>query len=423
MSNPSRIGGSLAVVLPRYGKGLGGGAETLVGALVDRLLGVAEGGQLLPEGPLIERLEVWSTCAKDHRTWENHYPPGKTIEDEVVVRRFAVDQRDLETFISCELSIQQGRALSIDEQLDWLENSVNSSDLYRHIACHGQEFDALLFAPYLFATSFWGALIYPERSILIPCLHDEAYAYQDVFLHLFSSVRGLLFNAHPEQELAERIYSGIASEQKGFVVGMGFDDISSDKRSLATAPYLLYSGRKESGKNLDFLIECFSKYREANPSSALELRIIGSGKIEFIDTLPDGVVDLGFVAESEKKQLMAGALCLCQPSVNESFSIVMMEAWLHQTPVLVHSECAVTKAHLTSAQGGLYFGNAEEFSGSVQRLLNDASMCKTMGNLGYRYVREKYCWDAVLSRFFNALEALEIGTEQPSESAKRRQAY
>ena len=40
---------------------------------------------------------------------------------------------------------------------------------------------------------------------------------------------------------------------------------------------------------------------------------------------------------------MAAASLLCQPSHNESFSLVIMESWLCGRPVLVSSQCAVTK--------------------------------------------------------------------------------
>ena len=51
---------SLAVVLPRYGESLGGGAETLVRALVEHVCSQSRGGL-----DAVQRLEVWTTCAFD----------------------------------------------------------------------------------------------------------------------------------------------------------------------------------------------------------------------------------------------------------------------------------------------------------------------------------------------------------------------
>ena len=404
---------SLAVVLPRYGADLGGGAETLIREIVCHL---HQGNFSPEESPLlsgIQRIEVWTTCARDHRTWENFHPPGETREDGFPVRRFPVDERNLEIFIGREMDIAAGRRLHPSEQMDWLGAGVNSRALYAHIAKHGPEFDAILFGPYLFPTTFWGGLIHPDRSILLPCLHNEPYAYQDVFGTLFRSVRGIICNAGAEADLVREVYGAGDMEAKTAVVGMGFEMpteaspevVPSEKSAQPTASgtkgrYLLYSGRKEEGKNLHRLIEWFTPLRAKHPE--LELVLIGSGEIQFLKELPDGVLDRGFVSEEEKRRLMGSALALCQPSVNESFSIVLMEAWLERTPVLVHGNCPVTKEHAVKSQGGLYFTNAPEFAAVVERLLASSDFAKTLGDNGYRYVTQEYSWTAVLSRLEQA---------------------
>ena len=394
--------GKLALVLPRYGEKLGGGAEALSKALVEHA--VAAG--------IIGQAEVWTTCARDHRTWANELPAGESIEGGLRVLRFPVDERNLETFIGAELAMQQGRVLTLDEQLEWLANSVNSRALYQHIAAHGAEVDALLFAPYLFATSFWGALICPEKSLIIPCLHDEQYAYQAVFRALFAAVRGVLFNTEAEGELARKLFPLHDWARKSGVVGMGFEECDHVvQRQEAAVPYLLYSGRKEQGKNLDLLLRYFAAYRERAPESALELRLIGAGEITFCETLPTGVVDLGFVSEEEKSALMAGALALVQPSRNESFSIVLMEAWQAGTPVIVHAQCPVTRQHAIRSGGGLYFANENEFVAVVEYLVGDRGGAVRMGEAGRQYVREEYCWEAVLQRLRRVLERCGFGEE------------
>ena len=377
-------------------------------ALVEYLAGRLPGAE--PCQPrLVERIEVWTTCALDHRTWANHYAPGTLIDNGILVRRFPVAERNLEVFINFELNMAQGLSSNLAQQLDWLENSVNSHELYRHIYLHQNEFDAILFAPYLFATSFWGALIAPQKSILIPCLHNEAYAYLEVFRYLFGKVRGFIFNAEKERELTAAIYNISDLEQKSAVVGMGFIPSLKQENSddaLRENPFLLYSGRKETGKNLDLLIECFVKYREAYPQSKLELCLMGSGSIDFLKELPAGVIDLGFVSEEEKEKLMSQALALCQPSTNESFSIVLMEAWLRKTPVIVHENCAVTADHAIKSGGGLYFSNEEDFIAVADLLYRDKVLATEMGEAGYRYVTSEYCWEAVGQRLVEGLDKI-----------------
>lgn len=409
---------SLAVILPRYGESLGGGAEALVKSLIEHI-------RLAPEGfSPIDRVEVWTTCARDHRTWENHYPEGESLENGILVKRFSVNKRDLETFLRVEIAIQEGRATSLDDQLDWLSESVNSNGLYKHIIEEGPNFDCLLFAPYLFATTFWGSLIYPEKSVLVPCLHNEAYAYLPVFHHLFSSVRGLICNADAERELFREVYGFSDLEEKSSVVGMGFDPIKSQIENEESKlfslrgnqkPYLLYSGRKEQGKNVDLLIDSYMSYRK-NVSRELDLVLIGAGDIAFLDELPEGVIDYGFVSEEEKAILMRNAVALCQPSTNESFSIVLMEAWLQKTPVIVHGACDVTKEHVLKSGGGLHFSNQKEFELVVDELVSKPDFAKAAAINGERYVQEEYSWNAVLERLYKSFKKFGFFKEDEQRS-------
>lgn len=402
---------SIAAVLPRYGADLGGGAEALVRSL---LLKLAE-----REGANAQ-IEVWTTCARDHRTWANELPAGRTVEDGIAVHRFPVDPRSVDIFLTAELGMQAGKKLTVTEQLDWLAHSVNSRGLYSHLAREGKRFDAILFAPYLFATTFWGALIHPDRSVLIPCLHNEHYAYLEVVRHLFRSVRGLIFNAEPERQLAAELYGVDSIAGRDAVVGMGFDPVGSLAPGVARGPYLLYSGRKEEGKNLHKLIAWFSAGRARFPE--LELILIGAGDIGFLKELPPGVIDLGFVSATERDQLMAGALALCQPSTNESFSIVLMEAWQRETPVLVHAQCDVTRFHAVQSGGGLYFANAEEFIAVVEQLRKSPSLREALGAGGKRYVESVYSWPAVLSRLDAAFAKFQIGTRKDLSSERAIEA-
>ncbi len=418
---------SIAVIVPRYGPQLGGGAEALVKAIIEELAVPDEQGERL-----VDCAEVWTTCAKDHRTWANELPTGLTFERGIPVRRFPVDSRDIDCFLRMELAIGEGRPLLVDEQLAWLENSVNSRALYEHIIKFGQDFDVLIFAPYLFATTFWGALIYPERSLIIPCLHNENYAYQSVFHHLFGQVRGIICNSAPELDLMRELYQKSDFEERAAVVGMGFVDsrlasssegesqvVHSAKAPLPSRvrhPFLLYSGRKERGKNLDLLVSYFAEMASAADSPKLQLVLIGAGDLNLAAAIPDRVIDLGFVSEEEKEVLMQQALALVQPSTNESFSIVLMEAWLRETPVIVHGQCAVTRDHVVRSGGGCYFSDAGELKQVVRELLANPTLRTQLGSAGNRYVRDCYCWPAVLGRLYRAFDKFGIHYGARSES-------
>jgi glycosyltransferase involved in cell wall biosynthesis len=392
-------------VPPRYFDGIAGGAETLMGGLAHALQ--ARG----------DSVEIFTTCAKDNRTWANEFEAGESVVNGIKVTRFEVDERDLERWIPIQCALHEGSQVSADDQLTWMSESVNSKALYAHIAQRSGEFDAFFFGPYLFGTTFWGSLIAPEKSILIPCLHDESYAYQEVIASMFRQVRGCLFNAEPEMYLARSLYGDIP----GGVAGMGFEAPTAQYvESLSPYfeehfPYILYLGRKETGKNVHRLIDYFCAAKDGGLiPSEVKLAILGGGSFSDLhrpEAVSRGdVIDLPHLSEVEKQRLLRHALYLCQPSTNESFSIVLMEAWMVGTPVAVHGECAVTRHHVVKSGGGLYFSSASDLAGVTQHLLHDPQTRRRHAELGRRYVEQEYSWSAVLDRFDRVVaELLSLG--------------
>lgn len=400
------IKNKFAFVLPRYWKGIAGGAETLVGNIAERL---AQRG---------EKVQIITTTAKDNRTWENYFKEETVIENNIEIIRFKVSERDLDRWIPLQINLSEGRELSIDEQLDWISEGVNSMDMYEYLKTNKDEFEYIFFAPYLFGTTFWGSQICAGNAVLFPCLHDESYAYLNLTRSMFESVRGAMFNSIPEKELANRLFGNIA----GGVVGMGFDPYPQGyAESLLpyfpdASPYILYLGRKETGKNVQLLVDFFVKYKNSSfVKSHIELaslKLVVAGGGDFKDlfrpeaAMRGDVIDLSHVTEEEKQRLIKHALVLCQPSTNESFSIVLMEAWLLGSPVLVHSQCAVTKRHVIDSSGGLYFGDYEDFCGTITELLKSKNLREELGMSGKSYVSEQYSWDRVMDRFDRVLATL-----------------
>ena len=87
----------LAIVTPRYGPDVLGGAETLARTLAEQL--ASQGHQV----------HVWASCATDYYRWENVYPAGITTHNQVTVRRFPITSYDHARFT--ELSRQSSRLL------------------------------------------------------------------------------------------------------------------------------------------------------------------------------------------------------------------------------------------------------------------------------------------------------------------------
>jgi len=386
-------GARIAIVVPRYGEEILGGAETLARGLAENL--VDRGLEV----------DILTTCARDHFTWQNYYRPGSEIINRVHVRRFPVNQdRDLGRFLDLSRKIATHQELTTEEQYGWIDESVHSASLYDYLDRRGDLYDLLFFVPYLFGTTYYGSTIRPEKSIIWPCLHDEPYAYFEATRTMLEECRGIMFNSWPEMEFARE---RLRIENDGMrVIGFGFHDVTGlgvrfRKKCRIGERFILYSGRLEAAKNLPLLVSYFTKYKERNQNDLL-LILMGTGP-EILPRRRD-IVQLGFKHGQEKLDAYAAATILCQPSVNESFSIVLMEAWLSETPALVHDLCSVTRYHCQKSNGGLYFGNYEEFEECVNLLLERPDLRSQMGANGRRYVLTNYDWDRIVDKLKVALE-------------------
>jgi glycosyltransferase involved in cell wall biosynthesis len=286
-----------------------------------------------------------------------------------------------------------------------MDESVNSRALEAWLTTHGAAFDAIIAGPYLFGITYHALQLHPERSWLLPCLHDESFAYQSVISDLFHRVRGILFNAEPEQALAERLY-GIAHE-KGTVVGMGLEPFEIDATAFATRhgitqPYVLYCGRREPLKGTPLLLDYVNTFR-LNTKRDIKLVLTGSGEIDVPDELEGHVIDAGFVSEQEKHEAMAGATAFIHPSVNESFGIVLLEAWLAGTPALVHAKSEVLQFQCRQSGGGLWFRYYPEFEAMLSMLLDTKDLREGLASAGRSYVESTFAWSSVADRFSAAL--------------------
>jgi len=259
--------------------------------------------------------------------------------------------------------------------------------------------------PYLFALVYFASRIHPDRTVLLPCLHDECFAYLKTVREMFRAAGGLIFNSEPERDLAARLYDLDVSQ--AHVVGMGLDPFPADgpafrARHRLTAPYLVYSGRREPLKGTPLLMDYLDLYRERTGAD-IKLVLTGSGPYDPPARLAPHILDLGFVSEQEKHDAMADALAFCHPSVNESFSIVILESWLAGTPVLVHAGGEVMPHHCRRSNGGLWFRNYPEFEEALTLLLTQPGLRDALGTAGRRYVERDYSWPSVERRLLAAL--------------------
>jgi len=389
----------VALVAPRYGEAIVGGAETLIRDYATRLAGRGHD------------VEVLTTCARDHFTWANELPAGSTKVDGVTLHRFPVSRaRDNVIMGHLQRCLDAGLRLDRSAEVAWVANTGESAPLLEAIARVADRADAILFAPYLFASTVQGGRVRPDRSLVVPCLHDEAYARFSVIQDTMRHVAGLLFNSRAERDLARRLLAAMPPHQ---VVGAGFDDIRpSDANDFRHRHHLggdlvSYAGRREPGKNFPLLVEYITLYAKAlGRASPVTLVTMGSGRVTLPHASRGLVADLGYVTAAEKAEAIAASVATAVLSVNESFSFLMCEGWLEGVPAIVNADCPVTRQHCEESGGGVWVRSPEEFAEALDRLRADGDLRRRMGLAGRDWLLRHYSWDAVLDRLEDAVQRL-----------------
>lgn len=386
----------LAFVVPWYGVSVIGGAETMARRIAENL--ALRGADV----------EVLTTCAADSGSSHDlsFFQKGESVTNGVLVRRFEADAPDSAVVDEITRKLKRGWHVTVDDERRFLNSLLRSPALVQYVLEHSSDY-WYIYTPYWCGTTYWGALARPEASFIIPCLHDEPTAHMEAYRSLFQNVRGLMFYSQPEMALAQRLYQ-IESDRCTLIGGAIELDAPADAERFRKSynireEFILSVGRKAENKNTPLLINYFAEYKRRKPGN-LKLVLVGPGKVDIPEATRGDILDLGILPESDKHDACSAAAVLCQPSVNESFSISIMEAWSHGTPVMVHADCQVTRAHCIESNGGLFFGDYAEFEGCVDYLLQRQDARRTMGISGREYVQERCTIERMIERIVAALD-------------------
>lgn len=383
----------IALITPWYGE-FAGGAEVLARGLVENLMKYGE------------PIEVLTTCSRSpfDSWWDDYYRPGQYILNNVIVHRFPVNKNTTNSYHAINHKIITGEVISRADELEYLRGSIGSDALVEFVRNHKSEYIFILI-PYLYGLIYWSYLAAPDRCILIPCIHDESYAYFSTTGEMMRSCL-LAFNAPEELKLANQINE--INQDNVAICGCGVDlpqSFHPDKfrhKFNIHFPYLLYAGRKDVGKNITDLINFFIHYKQ-NVHDNLHMIFIGGGNASLIPK-NDFFIDLGYVSEEDKFNAYAGAFATCLLSKNESYSFVIMESWGASTPVIVSDECPVTRGHSLRSNGGLPIRDTEEFSESIRYLKEYPHIRTTLGLQGREYVLRKNDWSIVIQKYMTLIQ-------------------
>jgi glycosyltransferase involved in cell wall biosynthesis len=378
----------IGLVVQRYGLEVVGGAEL-------HCRWVAE--------HLAERhaVEVLTTTATDYLTWANEYPVGPTQINGVAVRRFPVERpRRVESYDAVANKVCFFDH-SDEEERRWMdEHGPYCPALLAHLQANQAGYDALIFFSYRYWTSFYGLQVAPGKSLLVPTAEHDRVIYLRLFAPFFKLPAAVVYNSPEERDLIQRVTANEAVP--GDVVGTGInrpavipvDEVAS--RLDLLGDYLIYIGRIEPEKGCAVMLDHFLRYQRET-RSRLTLALLGKGTMEISENVHLRL--LGVVPEAEKLAALARARLLLMPSRHESLSMVVLEAWMMQRPVLVNGDCEVLRGQVLRSGGGLYYRRYEEFAEALDLLRSEPGVADALGRQGHAYFQTHYTWDAIMAKY------------------------
>ncbi|MCS6893188.1 MAG: glycosyltransferase family 4 protein [Deltaproteobacteria bacterium] len=351
-------------------------------------------------------LSILISALKDHRI--TVYCGAETQTEEVKIvnnielKKFKfisdAEQKKNKEFLRIQKKIASYVIPNPKEELEFFTNFTNSPRLLQHLEADSKELDLILVTPYIFGAGVLASIRHGPKVVMIPCYHDEHFAKLNLVRLSWKLVKGFICYSESEVTALTRIVG-----PKPFrVVGVPIPAAEVCRRSHGN--YLVYIGRKDFAKGIVELIDFVREYNRIF-TDHIQLKVVGPGKIPLkFDETYTWLEDISDVPEDEKFQIIAGSLALVQPSKNESFSIVVMEAWATRVPVIVNRHCSVTHDFCKKSGGGFSVSSFDEFCSCVRMLQTSPGLRDRLGDQGYEFVRQNFNEPLIKKKFSDAID-------------------
>lgn len=196
------------------------------------------------------------------------------------------------------------------------------------------------------------------------------------------------------------------------------------KYGLGGVPFILFMGRLNSAKGPDLLLTAFcNSGRELAPyhlvfagidqDMTTELRAIVARH-----NVGDRVHFLGYVGGADKSRAYHAADLLAIPSRREAMSIVVLEAGITGTPVLMTDQCGFN-AMAETGGGAIVPASVEGLEKGLLDMLGNPADLKTKGQRLKAYVSKHFLWDSIIDQYIQMYKDLSERGPEPMSPASR----
>lgn len=165
-------------------------------------------------------------------------------------------------------------------------------------------------------------------------------------------------------------------------------------------PLVLFCGRINYQKGPDILVEAIP--RVLNRHKNTKFIFMGDGDMKSSCEerarkigVQNACKFLGYVPGPQKEALIGACDLVCVPSRNEPFGVIILEAWEAGKPVVATEAISIIR---NFDDGILAYIQPESIAWCINRLLDNPSEMKKLGEAGKRRVEEEFRWDKIAER-------------------------
>ena len=402
----------IAVVVQRFGKEIVGGAESHAHEISCKLANYYK-----------KPVDILTTTAKSYQTWENEYPEGVEIEDNLIIRRFnsQFQRASWFPFYSRFMWLTHRKfrnykvlhpVLKKLEALWFIAQGPYCPKLISYLKKYHNQYDRVIFFTYLYYPTIKGIDFLKKKSVLVPTAHDENPFYFLTIDDVLQKTDSIISNSYPEKEIIVKRSPSV--KQKTNIIGLGFNTF--EKKNLKEQKYfkITYLGRISRGKGVDLLIQWLENLqRKSQIPKKFILHLAGHKESDIKIPTNSCVKYHGYVTSKEKNDLIASSSLVVNFSPLESLSMVTLEAMALGVPVLVNGNCNVFRYYAKKTTTVFSFFDEKSFQSKLLEIMNTSFEEKFwLDNLENTssWVKEHYSWNSVLNSYHRILSQKNLNT-------------
>ena len=178
------------------------------------------------------------------------------------------------------------------------------------------------------------------------------------------------------------------------------------KFGLNDSPFILFVGRLNAIKGPDLLLYAFRNLNEAFNDYHLVFAGPDGGMLSELKEkseemeIANRVHFTGYLGGEEKSSAYCAASLLAIPSRQEAMSMVVLEAGIMGTPVLLTDQCGFDEVERIGG-GRVVSASVEGLQNGFSEILNNPDKLKSMGSNLKKHVIDNYTWEKIINKYIH----------------------